>query len=54
MDFKKQYRCPSIAYVKAHDDWNITNHNIDWTQGAIYLVPTGNLQVGGELIKPEI
>ena len=44
MKFKNQCRWSFGAYVQAHDDRNVTNQMIDWTQGAICLGQTGNLQ----------
>ena len=44
LDFKNQCRCPFGAYIKYHDDRNVTNLMIDRNQGAICLGPTGNLQ----------
>ena len=44
LDFKKQCRRPSGAYVQSHDNRKVTNKMIDHTQGTIYLGPTGNPQ----------
>ena len=44
LDFKKQCRCPFGAYVQSHNNRNMTNLMVDWTQGATCLGPTVNLQ----------
>ena len=40
LNFKNQCRCPFGAYVQAHDNRNVTNLMVDWTQGDICLGPT--------------
>ena len=44
LDWKKSCKLQFGAYAQVHEDRNVTNKLGERTQGAIYLVPKGNVQ----------